>query len=89
MKATLKESLKDWQEIDVALCALAEHLGLVETDSFLEYKPLYWSCSGPADMLGEMFFKMVDKGIIERRDYKLEDQVRWNPDYDLNHELGR
>ena len=91
---TLKESLKDWQDMDFACCLLAEHLGVVEEDvpagsynSFRSNKALYWSANPVGDKLYEFLFDMVDMGILEIDEER--EKFRWNPAFNSWEEVEK
>lgn len=71
---TLKKSLEDWQEVEVALGSLAECLGLKASPSD-HPKGLYWTDNPLITTLYEVLEALVREGILEKN---AEDEYRWN-----------
>jgi hypothetical protein len=77
---TLKKELNDWVEIDTAIHILAYCFGLIKEGDMLP-KYVYWSVNPLGDLISDTLFRMVDLGILERRDDRNDIELRWNPSF--------
>ena len=65
----LRELLPAWTDIDLAAHELAKVLGLVPADSSMaNHKWLYWSNNPLGNELYYFLDKLVDLGVLEKRD---------------------
>jgi hypothetical protein len=71
----LRENLKEWIDIDLAAFELANSLGVIEQQSFLEAKWVLWSDNNIGKALFEILGKLVEAGVWEKRD-ELDFQYR-------------
>ena len=81
---TLKATLSDWTEINGALCAVTELLGLIDFDVSpfqTKAKHVFWSANPVGEMAYELLEKLVQLGILERRDGPGDIEYRWNPSF--------
>ena len=81
IKGTLKESLKEWDDWDIAEYKLGIALGLFEEDNgsydfFRENKFIFWSKHPIGEFLQNTIRQMVELEILEF-DYD-EQKYRWN-----------
>ncbi|MGL5807956.1 MAG: hypothetical protein ACRC2R_07890 [Xenococcaceae cyanobacterium] len=77
---TLKRELNDWVEIDTAIHILGYCCGFIqEGERFPKY--VYWSINPIGDLISDTLFRMVDLGILERRDDRNDIELRWNPSF--------
>ncbi len=81
----LKEKLRDWTDLDIAMHELAIQVGMVDDrkGSFAkEYKWIYWSKNKYASALTEVLMKMVEVGVLEYDDDQVK--IRVNQHFDIN-----
>jgi len=60
--------LKDWTDIDLAAFELAQCLGIVENESFLETKWIYCSGNKTGDSLYKIHDELVETEFLEQLD---------------------
>ena len=79
MKQTsLKVSLADWTDIDIAEHAITVSLGIVPANIFP--KATYWSNNPVGNALYEVLELLTKAEIIQRRE-EPDIQFRWNPSF--------
>ncbi len=80
---TLKATLADWTDVDTAMVAVTELLGLIdfETSPYqTKSKWVFWTNNPFGDMAYDLLEKLVNLGILERRD-ESDNEYRWNPSF--------
>lgn len=78
---TLKERISDWTDWDAAAAYLADCLGLIPaTAASGAAKHVFWSKHPVGDVLYSMLERMVEQGILEKRD-EPDIQFRWSPTF--------
>lgn len=77
---TIREELADWTEIESVIDVFAVAYGLLPAGERFP-KAFYWATGSVVDILVNTIFKMVDAGILERRDDRADMELRWKPDY--------
>ena len=82
---TLRESLADWSDWDVAAFALGVSIGLFSewTNGPLPHKGIFWSANPIGDALHEALNALVRGGVLERRE-EPDVQYRWRAGVDVN-----
>jgi len=85
LSQTLRRSLAEWTDVDVASYYVAVALGVApdpgsEWDSWGGKKWMFWSANPIGDGLYRVLEMLTESGVLE----KDEDQMkyRWNPKYD-------
>jgi hypothetical protein len=73
----LRDSLKDWTDIDGAQFELARRLGLInEEASFQDTKHLWWTDNPVGNAMADLLEEMEDAGLVECR-HEPDHQYRW------------
>jgi len=75
---TIREELHDWTEIECVIDVFAITYGLLKPGEHFP-KAYYWSSGYVTDILSDSIFKLVEAGILERRDGERDIEIRWNP----------
>jgi hypothetical protein len=77
MPSTLKESLRNWTDIDMAEFHLACALGLMDESTCFgtRAKHVFWSSNDLGNFLHTMLMNLRTLGILEEDDCS---RVRWN-----------
>ena len=78
---TLRESLSEWEDLDIAAFRLAQCIGLMKGDDTLfgtRAKHVFWSINPIGDQLIGFIQSLVQLRILESDD---DDRVRWNPSF--------
>jgi hypothetical protein len=82
---TLKATLSEWTEIDLAMCAVTELLGLIDFEASpfqTRSKHVFWTAHPVGTMAYDLLEKLVGLGILERRQDETSDtEYRWNPSF--------
>lgn len=81
---TLKEYLKDWIDIDIAMYYLAVCLGMIEDDErafSVTYKHIFCSNNIAGNCLSDMLKKLQDLGVLEFNEEEM--QFRWNKKFEV------
>ena len=74
---SLRDSLKEWTDIDVAQYELAKRLGLInENATFQDSKYLWWSDNPVGNATVDLLEEMVDAGMLDHRT-EPDQQYRW------------
>ena len=75
---TLRERLKDWNDVDGAMFELAVILGIMPAgdESWIKNKGIFWSNNPLGTTLYEMLQGLVKAGVLEFRD-EPDQQFRW------------
>ena len=82
---TLKLSLAEWTDVDVAAYYVAVALGVApdpgrEWDSWGGRKGLFWSANPLGDGLYRVLETLVETGVLEKDEEELK--YRWNKKFD-------
>jgi hypothetical protein len=78
---TLKERISDWTDWDWAAYNLGISLGLMpDAPAFGRAKHVFWGAHDVGGMLYLTLDRMVEQGILEKRD-EPDFQYRWNPTF--------
>ena len=77
---TIREELHEWTEIEGVIDVFAVAYGLLKPGERFP-KAYYWSSGYVTDILSDSIFKLVNAGVLERRDDQQEIEIRWNPKY--------
>jgi hypothetical protein len=78
---TLRESIGDWTDWDGAAYRLGICLGLMpNAAAFGAAKQVFWSNHEVGDLLFSILDRLVEKGILEKRD-EPDIQYRWSPTF--------
>lgn len=78
---SLRIALKDWTDVDLAQYAVATSIGLMPEGNFSRRgKSVFWTNNPIGDMLHNFLERMVQAGILEKRD-EPDFQYRWNPGF--------
>jgi hypothetical protein len=78
---SLRDTLKDWMDVDLAQSRLAIGLGLMPEGIFqVGAKHVFWTANPVGDMLYKMLLQMSEVGILETRN-EPDIQFRWNPSF--------
>ena len=78
---TLKERIGDWTDWDGAAYSLGICIGLMpDVGGFGAAKHVFWSNHPIGDLLYSMLDRMVEQGILEKRD-EPDTQYRWSPTF--------
>ena len=81
---TLKVALKEWSDSHYAQMEIAKCLGLMDANTNYQTsaKHVFWSNNPIGTMLHEWLQRLVQLGILERRDSEdFDGEYRWNPDF--------
>lgn len=78
MYKNLRTELADWTEINNAIDIVATCLGLLETGKQFP-KHMYWSNNATVDAINSLILKLVESGVLEKREEDTDIEVRWNP----------
>jgi hypothetical protein len=76
---SLKKSLSEWTDFDVAAYWLAVALGIVDATDFKQFGPLkwlFWTANPIEEGLAEVLDKLVELGVLQKQSGP---QYRWNP----------
>jgi hypothetical protein len=77
---TLRESLQDWTDIDVAAWRLAQVIGVIGSDKELrDIKWMFFSANPVGDALYRSLDELRMAGVLEKRD-EPDFQYRWRLD---------
>jgi hypothetical protein len=80
-QTTLKGRISDWTDWDWAAYSLGICLGLMpDAAAFGAAKHVFWSNHPVGDLLYSMLDRMVEQGILEKRD-EPDIQCRWSPSF--------
>jgi hypothetical protein len=87
--SSLRETLADWTDVDIAEYELARAFGLMgEGVSFsTDAKHVFWSRNPIGTMLYDMLAKLAEVGVLEYR-AEPDGQYRWNPNFRGSWENG-
>ncbi len=79
---TLKETLSEWTDIDIAAFYLAQSIGLMEKDvQFqLEAKHVFWTNNPVGNSLYSILKQLFEIGFLEYRE-EPDYQFRWNKEF--------
>lgn len=77
MLKTLKDSLHDWTDIEVAAYWLSQSLGLMSPDVGSKAKHVFWSNNPVGNTLYGILHKLAEIHVLEYRD-EPDHQFRWN-----------
>jgi hypothetical protein len=78
---TIKISLREWTDWDLAAYNLGICLGLMPDErTFGNTKHVFWSNHPLGNMLKAMLDRLVEHGVLEQRD-EPDIQYRWNPTF--------
>lgn len=76
---TLKTRLREWTDWDWAAYSLGISLGLMSDNAaFGGEKHVFWSSHPTGEMLCAMLDRLVEHGVLEKRD-EPDIQYRWRP----------
>ena len=75
----LKESMREWMDVDMAQHELAKCLGVFGLHTEMRhYKSVYWCNNDWGNELYEILLKLASLGLLEHRE-EPDIQFRWNP----------
>jgi hypothetical protein len=77
---SLKVRLRDWTEIESAMTAVIELLGIIDFEKFpysTKSKHVFWTVNPVGSLATDLLDRLVTIGILERR-YEDEIEYRWN-----------
>ncbi|HZF54818.1 MAG TPA: hypothetical protein VE093_39485 [Polyangiaceae bacterium] len=80
---TLKETLREWTDVDVAQYSVAAVLGLIDpaiSPFATRAKHVFWTDNPVGNVLYELLQTLVSLGVLERREDP-DIQYRWNAAY--------
>jgi hypothetical protein len=82
---TLRKSLKDWTDVDVATFYLAVAVGVAPDpgDEWLGWgdkKWIFWSANPLGESLYFMLAKLTECSVLLKKEG--EDEYKWNPEFD-------
>ena len=85
---TLKERLKNWMDVDVAVWEVGACLGMLPEWATNggwggDLKWVVWSNNPAGNAMSEVMFRLIDEGVLERDQSDHHDHVRWNPDWKI------
>ncbi len=77
----LREKLKDWTDIDIAIHHIAVELGLFKTDNFTGYLWVQWTENKYSDFLDKTLRSLIE---IEMLEYNVEENtIRFNESFEV------
>ena len=77
----LKEKLKDWTDIDIAIHHIAFELGLFKTDNFTGFLWIQWTENKYNDFLKDTLKKLIELDMLEINPD--EDAIRYNQKFEI------
>jgi hypothetical protein len=76
----LKENLKEWTDIDIAMFFIAKELGIIGDKDFHETKWVYNTKNRFSDALWHILEELEQSGILEKNE---DDFYRWNQKFEI------
>jgi hypothetical protein len=87
LSQTLRRSLAEWTDVDVASYYVAVALGVApdpdpgnEWDSWGGKKGMFWSANPLGDGLYRVLEMLAESGVLDKDEEQMK--FRWNPKYD-------